>query len=146
MKGNSNMCATGTSGKTDDRGKSRKFVCGSVLEEIHRDGDRMECSTEIGEQSGWDREEEWRRGRSQGIVRWAVGKDGHCPLVICLLVKKETTKGKESAQSKYNTGRAVKENRMIDRRSRRSAQYHMPSVRVQWSVWQDDAGHGGLWL
>lgn len=75
MKGNSNVCARGTSVKTDDKGKSRKLVCVSVLEETNRGGERLECSAERGEHPGW--------GRGWGMVTWAAAEDGSCLLIFC---------------------------------------------------------------
>lgn len=75
MKGNSNVCARGTSVKTDDKGKSRKLVCVSVLEETDRGGERLECSAERGEHKGW--------GRGWGMVTWAAAEDGSCLLIFC---------------------------------------------------------------
>lgn len=77
------MCARGYAVKTDDRGKSRKLVCSDVLEETYREGDRRVCRTEMGEQLGWPgRASGERRGRSQGMVRWAAGEDGSRLLII----------------------------------------------------------------
>lgn len=75
------MCARGTSGKTDDRGKSRKLVCGNVLEEIYRDGDRMEC-TEIVEQQEWNREDEQREGERAGAREQLGGQLGEMEAVF----------------------------------------------------------------
>ena len=82
MKENNNMCARGTSGKTD-REKSRKGARGTVLEGTERGGNRREHSTEIGGQPQWNREDERREtGLRQGSAKWSNGEDGSCVQTI----------------------------------------------------------------
>lgn len=85
------MCARGTLVKSDDRGKGRKLVSLSVLEETCRGGDRLECSAEIGEHPGSNKEDEWREV-GQGLGNGYVGSCGGRKLssgCLCFLLKKE---------------------------------------------------------
>lgn len=73
----------GLSVKTDDRGKGRKLVSLSVLEETCRGGDRLECSAEIGEhRGGIKRMSRETRGRGWGMATWAAAEDGSCLLIV----------------------------------------------------------------
>lgn len=70
------MLARRTSVKTDDRGKGRKLVRVSVLEETYRGGDTLEGSAKRGGTQGGIRRmsgEKWSRG--YGVATWTAAED-----------------------------------------------------------------------